>query len=600
MNAFITLLRAFAYLQTATIINLIRQRLRRLRQPRYLIGALVGLGYLYVMLFSHRWGATQRETTPDDRTQEALRWMSDPMMHGVMGEIAAFVLLIVLLFAWILPSSRATLRFSEAEIAFLFPAPLTRRMLIHYRLLRSQLGILFSALVVSLISRGIGGDSADFLLHTLGWWLALSTLRLHFIAASFGREWLLDLGVRPWLRRIVAAMAAIALFGATIWWASRQAAPPTIASIEDLRRLPGYAVGVLNTPPLSWALIPLGWLTAPMAANDVSTFLRALPPALALLIAHYIWVLRFDTAFEEASIESARRQAAQMAAAHNGHANGSRLGSQKPRSAAFELAPTGLTYTAFLWKGLIALGSLYRLRVWGIACIVAVLGLSWLARNPALQPLRIVIGACALSLGAWLFIAGPMFMQKNLQRLFEHLDVLKTYPLPGKQLVLGELITPIVVITAAQWLLLLIGGLSLWPSQLDHISTGDFLVILAAMAILSPVLSGLMLCVPFTGMLLFPAWLVSRPGENRGGIEVLGQRLVFFAGYFLVLLLALMPALLLSALAFIALHTFGNSTLALAGAAALAFIVLFVEWQLVVVGLGRRIDQLDISLEQLN
>jgi hypothetical protein len=236
-----------------------------------------------------------------------------------------------------------------------------------------------------------------------------------------------------------------------------------------------------------------------------------------------------------------------------------------------------------------------------IACVLAAAGLSWLAGNPMMKPLLATIGVGALAFGGWLFLAGPMFMQRNLQRLFEHLDVLKTYPLPGKQLVLGELTTPIVVITAAQWLLLLIGGISLWSLiSAVRLSHEDFLVMLVSMAILSPVLSGLMLCVPFTGMLLFPAWLIGRPGENRGGIEMMGQRLVFFAGYCLVLFVALLPAMLLSALAFIALHAFGTAnTMALAGAAATAFAVLFVEWQLVVIGLGRRLDRLDISLEQL-
>ena len=35
MSAFATLLRAFVYLQAMSAVNLIRQRLRRLRQPRY-------------------------------------------------------------------------------------------------------------------------------------------------------------------------------------------------------------------------------------------------------------------------------------------------------------------------------------------------------------------------------------------------------------------------------------------------------------------------------------------------------------------------------------------------------------------------------------
>jgi ABC-2 type transport system permease protein len=603
MTAFMTLLRAFVYLQAVTAINLIRQRLRRLRQPRYLIGALAGVGYILLALSSYRWSAKYSgDGHVGEGSQAAVRWLSEPAMRNMMDEIAAFVFLNVVLMAWILPSGRAALRFSEAEIAFLFPAPLTRRTLIHYRLLRSQLGILFSALVVSFISRGIGGSDTDFLLHAIGWWLTLSILRLHLIAASFGREWLLDLGVSPWLRRGIATIAAVALFGATLWWALRQAAPPSIASVQEIYKLRDYFAAILSAPPLSWALIPFGWLVAPMVANDLPALLRALPASLALLILHYLWVLRFDTAFEEASIEAARRQAAQVSAANKGQSNGWQNRPQKPRPAPFQLAPTGLIHIAFLWKGLIALGSLYRLRVWLIACSVTTAGLLWLSGNPVMKTLLAAVGASALSFGVWLFLAGPMFMQKNLERLFEHLDVLKTYPLPGKHLVLGELATPIVVITAVQWLMLLIGGLSLWPViSAVGLSHEEFLLILVALAILSPVVCGLMLCVPFTGMLLFPAWLIGRPGENRSGIEVMGQRMVFFAGYFLVLILVLLPALLLSMLVFIVLHAFGTANMIALGCAAVtAFAVVSVEWQLVVIGLGRRLDRLDISLEQLN
>jgi ABC-2 type transport system permease protein len=592
MSRAATLLRAFVYLQTITLFNLVRQRLRRLRQPRYLIGAIAGVAYLYMTFFSHRWGHYVRGDT-----SAVERWTMDPAWHGLLVDATGAVLLMVALLAWLLPSERAALRFTEAEIAFLFPAPLTRRTLIHFRLLRAQLGILFTALLMSFIARSAGGSESHPLLHAAGWWLMLSTLRLHFLAASFGREWLLDLGVRVWLRRTLAAAVMIALFGGSLWWLSQRGAPPEVADFDDLPQLMTYAAGVLATPPLSYALTPFAWLAAPMFATDASMFLHALPWALGLMVAHYLWVLRFDTAFEEASMEVAQRRAAYASAWRSGRR---RQAPKKARSAPFALAPTGFAPPAFLWKGLIALGGFYRLRTWLIACGLAVASLTWLASNPGARPALTAIGGAALSLSAWLFVLGPMFAQQSLRRMFEHLDVLKVSPLPGRQIVLGELMTAVAVITAAQWLLLLIGGLSLrtW-AQGGPFGTDDFVVTLIAAAALSPVLCGLMMCVPFAGMLLFPAWLVGIPGESRGGIEMMGQRLIFLAGYVLVLLLALLPAALSSALAFFATQWLGGaSAVALALAAAVALALLIAEWLLVVAWLGRRVDRLDLSLER--
>lgn len=41
----------FLYLTRCTIKNRFRRRLRRLREPRYVIGLIVGALYMYMMLF---------------------------------------------------------------------------------------------------------------------------------------------------------------------------------------------------------------------------------------------------------------------------------------------------------------------------------------------------------------------------------------------------------------------------------------------------------------------------------------------------------------------------------------------------------------------
>ncbi len=588
MSRTTALLQAFVYLQAMTIFNLVRQRLRRLRQPRYLISAVVVVAYCYMVFVSGRWRYHARRDA-----STAQPWTMDAAMPDLLADATGAMLLTLTLLAWLVPIRRAALRFTEAEIAFLFPAPLTRRTLIHFRLLRAQLGMLFTALLMSFIARSASGSEVHPLLLAVGWWLMFSTLRLHFLAASFGREWLLDLGVHVRLRRAMAAAAAIALLGGALWWISQLAAPPVIASVRDLPLLKIYLADMLATQPLPSLLTPFAWLTAPMFATDTAMYLRAMPLAVGMMVVHYLWVLRFDTAFEEATIEAAQRRAA--AASGSG-----RRAPQKARPVPFALAPAGFVPVAFLWKGLIALGSVYRLRNWLIACGVVIAGLSWLAASPDARPALPLIGGSALALNFWLFVLGLLFAQQGLRRMFEHLDILKASPLSGRQIVLGELLTPVAVITALQWLLLLIAALSLRLSNPDGpMAWDDFAVMVIAVAALSPVLYGLMLCVPFAGMLVFPAWMVGTPGESRGAIELMGQRLIFFAGYVLVLLLALLPAALASALAFVAAQWLGTTpTVALAMAATVALVLLIIEWLLVVAWLGRRLERLDLSRER--
>src|SRR6185369_17245842 len=112
------------------------------------------------------------------------------LLYELVGALALFLMV---LSAWIFPHERAALLFSEAEIAFLFPAPVTRRTLIHFKLLRSQFAILFTTFFLTLVS-GRFGQGGNAWIHAAGWWLILSTLSLHTLAASFVRTRLLDLG----------------------------------------------------------------------------------------------------------------------------------------------------------------------------------------------------------------------------------------------------------------------------------------------------------------------------------------------------------------------------------------------------------------------
>jgi len=92
--------------------------------------------------------------------RHALNGAIPPEYQPLAESAGALLLGVIVLFAWLVPGERAALTFTEAEVAFLFPAPVTRRTLVHFKLVRSQLRIFFSALlltfspVVSAATRG--------------------------------------------------------------------------------------------------------------------------------------------------------------------------------------------------------------------------------------------------------------------------------------------------------------------------------------------------------------------------------------------------------------------------------------------------------------
>ena len=93
---------ALLYLQACSFANRARSRLRRLKQPKYLAGAIVGGAYFYFYFFRFMFGSRQSPAA-------ALPLPLDP---ALVQSLAALVLLVVLLFSWLIPHGRAALTFS--------------------------------------------------------------------------------------------------------------------------------------------------------------------------------------------------------------------------------------------------------------------------------------------------------------------------------------------------------------------------------------------------------------------------------------------------------------------------------------------------------
>ncbi len=577
---------ALFYLQYHSFLNRQRARLRRLKQPKYLAGAIVGGLYFYFYFF---------------------RYLFSQRGHGagiglglggqnpaLFEEVGALVLLGLALMSWILPRKRAALMFTEAEVNFLFPAPVTRRTLIHFKLLKSQTAILFTTFFLTLVTGRFGRGGGAWI-HAAGWWLILSSLNLHFLGASFARTMLLERGVSNWQRRAAVLLLVTIGTAAIFLWARRTVPAPTVEDWAGVEAIKYYARRTLESGPAPYLLWPFRMVLRPYLASDALAFFRALGPVLALMALHYWWIIRADVAFEEASVELARKTAERAAAVRRGNWQAT---SQKRRRPIFQLHPTGFQPVALVWKNLIATGQAFSLRTWILLALIALPVCFALAgsRDHGWRP---VLGMGAVVMAAWSLFLGPQILRQDLRQDLPVADILKMYPMRGWQVVLGEVLTPTIVLIAAQWFLLLVVVVTLThlPGRgVPAIPLATRLAFGLGAALVLPTVNLISLLIPNGAVLLFPAWFQTGH-EGPRGIEATGQRLIFMLGQVLVFAVALLPAALAFTAIFLVVNFFAGLLPAVPLAALAASLLLAVEAGLAVAWLGRLFERFDLSAE---
>lgn len=581
---------ALLYLRFLSLRNLVLSRVQRLQQPKYLVGAIVGAAYFYFMFFR--------------RVHAGPRHGGDAYGPAVfpaellpaVSAIGGLVLLVIAALSWIVPGERAGLTFSEAEIAFLFPAPVRRRTLIYYKLLNSQVAILFTAVIVTLVTNSWSFLGGNAVMHAAGWWVILATLNLHFTGASFAITRLMDSGITPWRRRL-AVLGLITLVSAvTLAWIWRDLHVPRDEDLASFRSMAGYLSTLLASGPLQWLLLPARLVLQPFFAADGREFFRALGPALLVFAAHFIWVVRSEVSFEDASIAKSEKRAARAAAVREGNWRAA-SGAIKARTAPFRLAATGRPELAFLWKNLLSTFPVFRSRTFVLLAVSITAGCQWLGRDPVYRAALPVVAGAAVFLAAYTLFFGPLVARQDLRSDLLNSDILKTYPLRGWQVVLGELLTPVAILTALLWLALLALMLALPSHRPAWLTPALRLTLTAGFVPILPVVCALQLLVPNAAALLFPAWVQSMRNRNERGIEMLGQRLIFVAGQFLVVLLALLPAVLGAFVLIFTTQWLIGPVAAVAFATLAVVVILTAEVGCGLWWLGERFEKFDLSAE---
>jgi hypothetical protein len=532
---------AALYLSRRSLANATRRRLARLRQPKYLIGFVAGLLYFYWLI-----------VRPGGQRAAGGGGAIFPGLEG-LGEVMVVAgLTALLLTTWVFGSSETPFTFQLAETDFLFTAPLTRRQVIHFRLLRSQLPLLMSALFSVLIfSRG--HLNADLPLRVAALWLLYLTLRLHSAGAALLRGSLAQQGMTG-VRRKVVTLAGLAAVAAALWWGLRDAVPQVVAA-WDVDAAAGAAElsRALRHGALGVALWPLFAITGPLLASGPGEFVARLPAALLVAGVHYVWVVRSTLAFEEAAVEHAGKVARRVEAMRRGRVEVTR----RPRSGAprtlIALGPTGSPAGAIIWKNVT--GALREFRVRTLVLLVAmVAAMSWALGGPAGAAELIAI--LSLAQAGLVLLFGPLTLRYDLRRDLELLDVLKSWPVSGRDLVGAEVLAPALLVSGVAALGLCVAFAASLASDVPLPSVGDRLAILVAALTVAPALVTVLFLVQNAAALLFPAWSAIGP-ERATGFEATGQRILSFVGTAFALMVAVLPAALVGVLAAIVARQLG-------------------------------------------
>jgi len=571
---------AALYLSRRSLANATRRRLARLRQPKYLIGFAVGLLYYYWLI-----------ARPRARSGGA-------GLPGSGGEaLAILVLAAILAINWLFGSSRSPFAFTPAETHYLFTAPLTRRQVLDFKLLRSQLPLLLSSVISVLLFSG-GHFTATRIVRVLGLWLVFSALQMHYGVAALVRQSLEEHGVTAVRRRlgVIAVLAGIAVVVAS---SLRRQLPGLQAAFAEGAGAGLDALGaVLHHGALGVIVWPLAALVRPLLAPDLATFAARLPAAFLIVGLHYIWLVRSSLAFEEVAVESAERMARRIAAWRSGRRppplERRATSARRPLG---RLAVVGSPVRAIAWKNVQAewRGSGVRLPVIIALGVVAV---AWVASLGAAAGTGIqVLATLLLVFAAMAVVLGPYVLRNDLRADLLLWDLLKSYPLRGADVVAGEVLGPVTVLAGIAWACLLAAFGASLALPLPGFSVLDRLAALLAAGIAVPAFLVVVTLIQNAAVLLFPAWVTLGPAR-AAGVEMIGQRMLTMAGSLLLMLVAFIPAVIVAAVAVAIAGVAGVNGVwrAVPGAIGLT-VTLGFEAMLAVAWLGRLFERSDPATE---
>src|SRR5690348_13747894 len=347
---------ALLYLTRVSIRNRLALQARRLRQPRYALALTLGIAYFWLILI--------RPSAQPSRAPQSI-WTN-------AETLAALGILLLMLGGWIFSSDRMSLAFRPEEVQFLFPAPLTRRGLIGYKLFRAQLVILFNAVIWVFVLRRSGSVLAAPL-RFVGTWMLFTNLSLHRLGAALVRASLVEHG-RSAIRR---QLPAVILGGASLVAMALilRDAIPLIRAARTGAEIAHAIESAAGMPPARVLLFLPRLVVAPSFAQTTAEWLNLAGAALIMLVIQFVWVIQSDVAFEETAVQASLERARRVDARRRRSPRPASDGSSRTKRT-LPLAPGGSPAGAIVWKNTLLLMRTGRIgSILGLAIMAIVLSL---------------------------------------------------------------------------------------------------------------------------------------------------------------------------------------------------------------------------------
>jgi hypothetical protein len=194
-----------------------------------------------------------------------------------------------------------------------------------------------------------------------------------------------------------------------------------------------------------------------------------------------------------------------------------------------------------------------------------------------------------------LILMGSQIFRNDFRQDFNCIDWLRQFPLPGWQIALGELLAPALMLTVIQWLLVFfLLALSVATELRTPWDLTQRISLAMCIALLAPAYNLVTLLVPNLATVVFPAWFQSGR-EGPGGLEVMGQRLLFMFGTLLAVVISLVPAGIAFGVVWFVSQLVMSPWLAAPLGSLAGSLVLLAEAALGIAWLGRLFDKIDIT-----
>ena len=531
---------------------------RQLRQPKYLVGLVIGVGWIGFWSTNWLW----RSDGPGIsglQIQQRLFTDSAPFLQLAVASGVALWFSV----AWLVPWGGLGLALKQSELHVLLPAPVSRRRLIQYSLLRAQGPLLATAAIFTLLL-GSGGTSRLRLFVAIWFFFTIWELHTRYRAMVLLRLRELPPGRARMFHALI--VVAVVLFWALLLprlAAIGRAAFNTLQAEGSVALLRDVLAPVAETLDQLW-LRPLVWVTAPAFAGDWTSFGLALIPAALLVLLLHEGIVRSRARFEEPAMEYAAREESKTAPGRRYR----RLSASARRRVPVPLAAHGAPEVAVVWKNVVHklrwplrdLLGIGALLVIAIVVLLAALGAPGFVFN-----LLGGIGAWGVLFGPWIASLG---FRNDIRTELQHLDVVRTWPVAPTRFVLAQAVAPAVLGTLiAVGGMLVIGAAHIGgrlaeayhggtTSRIRVSFVGAFDVagsswpwLLCVGVGLLPLVAGFTLLISTLqnlAALLFPAWMGSGAQSGRG-MAAMGQNLLVAMALGFCLLIALLPGALLLA-----------------------------------------------------